>query len=132
LLIGDFGARDFSSITDEEVPEKSACKGHETFQVGDADMDNEADMNNEADVDNEADLDNEDDPVPSEFDWWKVRYFSSVEPKQRVWCSFVRKLVKKPRISFTVAMPFDASYTVMGDIASRRISQRPTGGKYAS
>jgi hypothetical protein len=63
LLLEDFGSGDFSSVIDEEVPEKSAYEGHETFEV------------------EVADVDNEDDSVPSEFDWWKVRYFSSVEPK---------------------------------------------------
>lgn len=88
-LTRDFSTRVFSwdTDTDGEVPEKSACEGLETFQVEDADVDNEADLDNEddldneTDLDNEADLDNEDNSVPSEFDWRNVRYYSSVEPK---------------------------------------------------
>lgn len=93
LLTRDFSTGDSSSDTDTdgEVPEKSACEGHEIFQVEDADVDNEADiegdLDNETDLDKEADLDNEDDlddetdSVPSEFDWQNLEYYNSVEPK---------------------------------------------------
>ncbi len=43
------GTGDVISSIDDEVPGKSACEGHETIQVEDADVDNEADLDNEDD-----------------------------------------------------------------------------------